>query len=51
MQYRGTEQKRVPIFGRLEKKCFIQVIKWRTVKEPPESEFLDEIYSTVNVFK
>ena len=35
----------------LKKKSFIQVIKWRTVKEPLESEFLDEIYLTVNVFK
>ena len=29
----------------------MQVIKWRTVKEPLESEFLDEIYFTVNVYK
>ena len=27
------------------------VIKWRTVKELLESEFLNEIYVTVNVYK
>ena len=35
----------------LKKKSFIQVIKRRTVKEPLNSEFLDEIYFTVNVYK
>ena len=35
----------------LKKKCFIQVIKGRTVKEPLNSEFLDEIYFTANVYK
>ena len=35
----------------LKKKCFIKVIKWRTVKEPLESQFLEEIYFTVNVYK
>ena len=35
----------------LKKRCFIQVIKQRTVKELLESEFLDEIYLTVNVCK
>ena len=35
----------------LKKTCFIQVIKWRTVKEPLENEFLDEIYFTVEVYK
>ena len=29
----------------------MQVIKWRTVKELLESEFLDEIHFTVNVYK
>ena len=35
----------------LKKKRFTQVIKWRTVKEPLESKFLDETYFTVNVYK
>ena len=35
----------------LRKKRFMQVIKWRTVKELLETKFLDEIYLTVNVFK
>ena len=34
-----------------KKKSFIQVIKRRNVKEPLESDFLDEIYFTVNVYK
>ena len=34
-----------------KKKCFIQVIKRRTVKEPLESKFLDETYFTANVYK
>ena len=33
------------------KKCYIQVKKRRTEKEPLNSEFLDEIYVTINVFK
>ena len=43
--------RRVQFFGRLEKKMFIQVTKPRTVKEPLNREFLDEIYFTVNVYK
>ena len=35
----------------LKKKCYIQVKKRRTEKEPIDSEFLDEIYITINVFK
>ena len=35
----------------LKKKSFIKVIKQRTMKEPLNSEFLDEIYVTVNVYK
>ena len=35
----------------LKKKVFMQVIKRRTMKEPLNSEFLDEIYFTVNVYK
>ena len=35
----------------LKKKCFMQVIKRRAVKEPLDSEFLDEIYLTINVLK
>ena len=35
----------------LEKKSFIQMIKRRTVKEVLNSEFLDEINFTVNVYK
>ena len=34
-----------------KKKSFIKVIKWRTVKEPLGTKFLDEIYFTVNVYK
>ena len=34
-----------------KKKCFINVIKWRTMKEPLNSKFLDEIYVTINVYK
>ena len=34
----------------LKKKCF-NVIKWRTVKKPLNSEFFDEIYFTVNGYK
>ena len=35
----------------LKKKCYIQVKKRRVEKEPLNSEFLDEIYVTINVFK
>ena len=35
----------------LKKKCYIQVKKRGTEKEPIDSQFLDEIYFTVNVFK
>ena len=35
----------------LKKKCYIQVKKRKTEKEPLNSEFLDEIYVTINVFK
>ena len=35
----------------LKKKCYIQVKKRRTEKEPLNSKFLDEIYVTINVFK
>ena len=35
----------------LKKKCFIQVKKSMVEKEPLNSEFLDEIYFTINVFK
>ena len=35
----------------LKKKCYIQVKKRRVEKEPLNSEFLDEIYFTINVFK
>ena len=35
----------------LKKKCYIQVKKRRTEKEPLDSEFLDEIYISINVFK
>ena len=35
----------------LKKKCYIQVKNRRTEKEPIDSEFLDEIYFTINVFK
>ena len=35
----------------LKKECFIQVKKRRVEKEPLNSEFLDEIYFTINVFK
>ena len=35
----------------LKKKCYIQVKKRRTEKEPIDSQFLDEIYFTINVFK
>ena len=35
----------------LKKKCYIQVKKRRTEKEPLNSVFLDEIYVTINVFK
>ena len=35
----------------LKKKCYIQVKKRRTEKEPLNSEFLDESYVTINVFK
>ena len=35
----------------LKKKCYIQVKKRRTEKEPLNSEFLDEIYVSINVFK
>ena len=35
----------------LKKKCYIQVKKRRVEKQPLNSEFLDEIYVTINVFK
>ena len=35
----------------LKKKCYIQVKKRRTEKEPLNTKFLDEIYVTINVFK
>ena len=35
----------------LKEKCYIQVKKRRVEKEPLNSEFLDEIYFTINVFK
>ena len=35
----------------LKKKCYIQVKKRRVEKEPLNSEILDEIYFTINVFK
>ena len=35
----------------LTKECFIQVIKWRTMKELLNSKFLGNIYFTVNVYK
>ena len=35
----------------LKKKCYIQVKKRKVEKEPLNSEFLDEIYFTINVFK
>ena len=35
----------------LKKKCYIQVKKRRTEKEPLNSKILDEIYVTINVFK
>ena len=35
----------------LKRKCYIQVKKRRVEKEPLNSEFLDEIYVTINVFK
>ena len=35
----------------LNKKCYIQVKIRRTEKEPIDSQFLDEIYFTINVFK
>ena len=35
----------------LKKKCYIQVKNRRTEKEPIDSEFLDEICFTINVFK
>ena len=35
----------------LKKKCYIQVKNRRTEKEPIDSEFLNEIYFTINVFK
>ena len=36
---------------RLQKACFIQVKRRRTVKEPLDSEFTNEIYFTINVFR
>ena len=35
---------------KLQKACYIQVKKIRTVKEPLLSEYVDEIYFTINVF-
>ena len=35
----------------LKKKCYIQVKKRRVVEEPLNSEYLNEIYFTVNVFR
>ena len=35
----------------LKKKCYIQVKNRTTEKEPIDSEFLNEIYFTINVFK
>ena len=35
----------------LKKKCYIQVKNRRAEKEPIDSEFLNEIYFTINVFK
>ena len=35
---------------KLQKACYIQVKKRRTVKEPLLSEYVDEIYFTINVF-
>ena len=35
----------------LRKKCFIKVVKRRTVKEMLESEFSDEIFFIVKVYK
>ena len=35
----------------LKKKCYIQVKKRRVVEEPLNSEYLNEIYFPVNVFR
>ena len=35
----------------LKKKCYIQVKKRRVVEEPLNSEYLNKIYFTVNVFR
>ena len=35
----------------LQKKCFINIKKRRVKKELLRSEFLDEVYLTINVYK
>ena len=38
------------LLDKLQKVCYIQLKKRRTVKEPLLSEYNDEIYFTINVF-
>ena len=47
----GSKPERVPFFRTSKKTCFLNVVKRRVTKEPLNSEFLDEIYFTIFVYK
>ena len=49
--HRSSQSKEISFLEDLKKKCYIQVKKRKVEKEPLNSEFLDEIYFTINVFK
>ena len=46
-----SQPKGITPFRGIKKKCYIQVKKRRVVEEPFNSEYLKEIYFTVNVFR